>query len=157
LTLNGYPVASFADAQYALHRAPGRGRVAVTWRRGTEAMKGALELAEGWRKTNLTWRPSLLDVLPSLPLYGTDLTAAEKKALGLSEKRLAFRQQDRVPKDAQEAGVRSNDVIIGIDGQALEMSLDQFLAHVRRNYLVGDRIAVNLLRGGNRVDVPLTL
>ena len=51
-------------------------------------MKSAiLELPDGWRKTNLTWRPSLLDVLPSLTVYGEDLSAEEKKALGLSAKR----------------------------------------------------------------------
>ena len=91
--LNGLPVASFADVQYALHRAPSKGSVAVSWWRGGVEKSATLELAEGWRRTNSTWRPSLLDILPSLPLYGTELTAAEKKALGLPPKRLAFRQQ----------------------------------------------------------------
>jgi hypothetical protein len=155
-TLNGYPVASFADAQYALHRAPAQGRLAIAWQREGQALSGELELAVGWRKTNLTWRPSLLDILPSLPLYGDDLSAAEKKTLGLSEKRLAFRQQ-KPTKDVREAGVREGDVILGIDGLPLEMSMDEFLAYVRRNYLVGDRVTLNMLREGRRVDLPLTL
>lgn len=155
--LNGLPVASFADAQYALHRAPAKGSAAVSWRRDGKDQSGTLELAEGWRKTNLTWRPSLLDVLPSLPLFGTDLTAAEKQALGLSAKRLAFRQQQISARDAAATGVRENEVILGVNGEALEMAAGEFLAHVRRNYLIGDRLTLNILRDGKRVDLPLTL
>src|SRR5262249_2663992 len=56
--LNGYPVASFADAQFALHKGPKSGRIPVEWRRGADTMSGHLELKAGWRKTNLTWRAS---------------------------------------------------------------------------------------------------
>ena len=120
-------------------------------------MQGTLDLVEDWRKTNLTWRPSVLDLLPSLPLYGTELTAAEKQALGLAEARLAFRQQDKVPRDALAAGIRAGDVITGLGGKMPAMTLEEFLAHVRRNYLVGDRVTVNVVRDGKRVDVPMVL
>lgn len=156
-TLNAVPIASFADAQYALHRAPARGRVAIAWQRGDKRHTADLDLAAGWRTTNLTWRPSLLDLLPSLPLYGTDLDAAEKRALGLPPKRLAFRQQESVSNDARAAGVRPGDVILGLDGNTPEMTLAEFLAHVRRNYLVGDRVTLNVLRAGKRLDLPMTL
>jgi predicted metalloprotease with PDZ domain len=156
-TLNALPVASFADAQFALHRAPAKGQIPVTWERDDRAMTGTLELAEGWRKTNLTWRPSMLELLPSLTVYGDDLTAAEKKALGLSERRLAFRQQKKVHSQAKAAGVQADDVIVGLDGQPLEMTMDEFLGHVRRNYLVGDRVTLNVLRDGKRVDLAMTL
>src|SRR5262245_33648572 len=79
--LNIRPVHSFADAQHALHMAPARGAVPVTWSRDGAEHKGELQLADGWKKTNITWRPSLMDLLPSLPLFGTDLTAADKKSL----------------------------------------------------------------------------
>jgi hypothetical protein len=157
VSLNGVPVASIADAQYALHRAPRAGTIPVTWQRDGRALNGRLELTDGWRRTNITWRPSLLDGLPSLSLYGADLSAAEKKALGLSEKRLAFRQDAPVPRDMQAAGVRAGDIIIGIDHQPLEMTVDQFLGYVRRNYLAGERVTLNLIRDGKRVDLPLTL
>jgi serine protease Do len=155
--LNGLPVASFGDVQYALHRAPAKGQVAVRWLRDGKEMAGRLDLAEGWKMTNLTWRPSLLDILPSLTVYGTELTAAEKKQLGLSAKRLAFRQDSTVHREAKAAGVRAGDVIVGIDGQIMEMTLPEFLAYVRRNHLVGDRITFNVLRAGKRVDLPMTL
>ncbi len=156
-TVNGATVASFADVQYALHRAPGKGELPLTWQRAGAALSAQLKLTESWRKTNWTWRPSMLDILPSLPVSGEDLSAQEKKALGLPEKRLAFRQDQRVGTDAKRTGVQAGDVIIGIDDQALEMMMDDFLAHIRRNYLVGDRITLNILRAGKRVNLPLKL
>lgn len=154
---NGLSVASFADLQYALHKAPAEGKLPLAWERDGKRLHAELVLPPGWRKTNLTWRPSLLDILPSLPLFGDDLTPAEKKALGLSEKRLAFRQDNPVHSSLKAAGVEPDDVVIGINQEPLEMTLDQFLAHVRRNYLVGDHITLNVIRHGKRLDLPMTL
>jgi hypothetical protein len=155
--LNGLPVASFADAQYALHRAPATGRIPVSWLRDGRETTAKLDLAAGWRKTIPTWRPSLLDLLPSLSVYGDDLTAAEKKAIRLGPGRLAFRQQKEIHKDVRTAGVRVGDVVIGIDRQFPEMSMLEFLGYVRKTYLVGDRITLHVLREGKRVDLPMTL
>jgi len=155
--LNGYRVASFGDAQYALHKAPVKGSIPLMWLRDGAEMSGALEVAEGWRKTNLTWRASIIELLPSLSLFGEDLTAGEKKGLRLAEKRLAFRQGERVQKSLAAAGVKGGDVVIGLDGAVMEMTMKEFLGHVRRNYLVGDKVTLNVLRDGKRVDVPLTL
>jgi predicted metalloprotease with PDZ domain len=156
-TVNGIRTASIADIQYGLHRAPAAGQVEVTWLRHEEPHTARLQLAPDWRKTNLTWRPSLLDILPSLSLYGDDLTADEKRALGLTEKQLAFRQDQKVHRTMQAVGVEPGDVIVGIDQLPLEMTMLEFLAHIRRNYLVGDRITLNVLRGGKRVDLAMTL
>src|SRR5438270_1770324 len=43
--LNGLPVASFADAQYALHRAPAKGRIPISWERDGKTQTGELEVA----------------------------------------------------------------------------------------------------------------
>jgi serine protease Do len=155
--LNGLPVASFADASYALHKAPAAGSISLSWVRGGQGQSGTLEVAAGWKKTNLTWRPSMLDILPSVPFSGDDLTAAEKTALGLSEKRAAIRQDDEVHKALKAAGIRGGDVIVGFDGRAVDGSIRDLLGFVRRNYLVGDEITVNVIRGGKPVEVKLVL
>jgi hypothetical protein len=155
--LNGYNVASFGDAIYALHKAPAKGSIPVTWVRDGKEHSAALEVADGWRKTNLTWRPSMLDLLPSVPFSGEDLTATEKKALGLAETRAAFRQDDEVHSTLKAAGLMGRDVVIGFDGQAVEGTIGKLLGFVRRNYLVGDEITVNVIRGGKRVDLKLKL
>jgi serine protease Do len=156
-SLNGMPALTFLDAQYALNQAPAKGRILVTWERDGKAMTGVLELAEGWRKTNITWRPSMLDILPSLSLYGEDLTAKEKQALGLPEKRLAFRQDNTMHRDAKAAGVEPGDIIVGVDNLNLEITMLEFLGYVRKNYLVGDKITLNVLRGGKKIDLQITL
>jgi serine protease Do len=155
--LNGYPVASFADASYALHKAPAKGSIPVTWvRNGTES-SGTLDLATGWRKTNLTWRPSMLDILPSVPFAGDDLIADDKKKLGLSARRAAFRQDDKVHSTLADAGLRAGDVIVGFDGAAVDGGMRDLLGYVRRNYLVGETVTVDVLRDGKQVRIQLKL
>jgi S1-C subfamily serine protease len=156
-TLNGQSVASFGDAQYALHRAPASGRIPFTAERGGRKLSGQLELTEGWRETNITWRTSLLDLLPSLSIFGQDLSAEEKKALGLSPKRLAFRQDKNVHPDAKAAGVRENDIIVGVNHKKLEMDMLQFLGYVRRHFRVGERITLDVIRDGKPLELSVLL
>jgi membrane-associated protease RseP (regulator of RpoE activity) len=155
--LNGLPVASFADVQYALHRAPAAGQVGVTWERAGRTHQGRLHLADGWRQTDVSWRWSLRGLDPQPCVHGDDLEPAQKKAVGLSARRLAFRQGPFVPAAAEQAGIRQNDIILGVDGKALEMTERQFRAYLRLNYQVGDRVTFNLLRKGKRLDVPVKL
>jgi S1-C subfamily serine protease len=96
-------------------------------------------------------------MLPSITVYGTDLTLKEKKSLALDEKRLAFRQDEPVHSAAKAMGVEVNDVIIGVDDKKLEMSMEEFLGYVRQNYLVGESMTLNLLRKGKRVDLNVKL
>jgi S1-C subfamily serine protease len=155
--LNDHSIASFGDIQYALHKAPKKGRIPIAWERSGQMTNGHLEVAEGWRKTNLTWRPSMLSLLPSLSLSGDDLTPAQKKALGLGEKRLAFKQESFVHREAKAAGVQPGDIIIGINNQVQDLAMLEFFGYVRRNFLVGDKITINILRNGKRFDLPMTL
>jgi hypothetical protein len=39
----------------------------------------------------------------------------------------------------------------------LEMTARQFAAHVRLTYRPGERIVLNVLRGGKRLELPLKL
>src|SRR5262245_57314960 len=153
--LNSVPVHSFGDAQYALDRAPKSGEIAIAWQRGETTYQEKLQLADGWRRTDVSWRASVRYMVPYARLYGTDLTAEEKKALGLTPEQLAFRQKDNVPRQAADAGIRPGDVIIGIDKQMLETDLDGFLRHVRGNYLIGDTTTIHILRDGKRLDLPM--
>ena len=155
--LGGVPIHSFADAQFALDKAPKSGSVEVAWQRGDRAMKDKLPLPEGWRKTEIYWRPSMQRLVPSPRLYGLDLKPEEKKALGLPASQLAFRQKALVPTQARAAGIRGGDIILGIDDKRLDMDVDGFVGYVQRNYLVGDRVTVNLLRDGKRMNLPMTL
>ncbi|HEY1861645.1 MAG TPA: Trx7/PDZ domain-containing (seleno)protein, partial [Gemmataceae bacterium] len=133
--LNGVPIHSFADAQFALDRAPKVGSIAIVWQRDDKVHTEKLALPEGWRKTDVIWRASKRDLLPSARLSGFELTDLEKKALGLSAKQLAFRQRDSLSKQAKEAGIRAGDIILGVDDKPLETDLDGFRAYIQNNYL----------------------
>jgi serine protease Do len=157
LTLHGRTVASFADVQYALHRAPAAGRVAVTWERGGRSFRGEVELSAGWRRTDVSWRASTRRLGPDPVVQGTDLTDEEKQTLGLSASRLAFRPGAFLARAARQAGLLGGDIIIGLNGRALEMTERQFVAHVRLHHQPGDRVTVMVLREGRQVNVPVTL
>jgi serine protease Do len=156
-SVNGYAVASLADVQYALHRAAAQGRIRAVWQRDGHEASADLSLAQGWRITDVSWRPSLRSLGPAPCVRGEDLSADEKKKLGLPAKQLAFRQGNFVAEVARQAGIRQNDIILGVDHKILEMSAQQFSAYLRLTYQIGDRVTFNLLRNGQRLDIPLKL
>jgi serine protease Do len=157
LKVNGYRVASFGDIQYALHQAPPEGRIPVTWDRDGKTYLGNLAMPAGWRQTDISWRWSLRGLDPAPCVHGEDLEAAEKKQLGLADKRLALRQGNFVTQAARQAGIRQNDIIIGVDNKPLFMTARQFGAYVRLNYKVGDRITFHIIRNGQRLKVSMEL
>lgn len=155
--LNKLPVHSFADAQYALDGAPQTGTIPIHWSRDGETMSGKLTLLSGWRKTDIRWRPSMMDHLGSARLYGDDLSTSERRRYGLTRKQLAFHQRSNVHSQARAAGVRSGDIILGFDNKKLEVNAYDFQRYVRRNYVSGDRVKINLIRNGKRISLPMKL
>jgi predicted metalloprotease with PDZ domain len=155
--LNRVPIHSFGDAQFALDRAPATGSIDIAWRRGDQNMQALLTLPEGWRKTSINWRASMQRFVPAARLYGIDLTHEEKKALGLAPEQLAFRQKDPVHSQARAAGIRPGDIILGVDDKQLDTDVTGFVRHVYSNYIIGDRVNVNLLRDGQRLNLVMTL
>jgi membrane-associated protease RseP (regulator of RpoE activity) len=155
--LGDVPIHSFGDATYALDKAPASGALSLSWMRDEESLTASIELPKGWRKTDISWRPSLRRLIPSMPLRGDDLGATERKQLGLTGKQLAFRQNDRLPARAKDAGFQVGDIIIGVDDRKLDLSVTDFYFYVRREYLVGDTIHLAVLRDGKKLTVPLPL
>jgi serine protease Do len=155
--MGGLRIRSFADAQTALDQAPVKGSLAVEWLRDGERHSATLALKDGWRRTDISWRPSMQKYLASPRLYGRDLSLDERKALGLKPKQLAFAHRDRVLTQAKNAGIRSGDVILGFDGRELEMTAYDFQTWVRENHILGDRVKINVIRDGKRLDIPMTL
>lgn len=155
--LGAVPIHSFGDAQFALTHAPTQGDLAIAWQHDGKTSQGKLTLTDGWRKTNVSWRPSIQHFLPQIRLSGTDLNTTERKQLGLTEKQLAFRQRDAIAMQARTAGIRPGDIILGVDGKQLQMDSFGFIHFIQENYFAGDRVTVNLLRDGQRMDIAMTL
>jgi serine protease Do len=155
--VSGTAIASLGDLQYALHSAPAVGQVPIAWQRGGRTMRGRLDLAPGWRETDISWRGSMWGLSPSPGVYGTDLTAAEKQTLGLSSSHLAFRQGRPVTANARAAGIQADDIIVGLEDRTLEMSMLQFNAYIRLHYQPGDRVVFDVFRDGQRLKLPMLL
>lgn len=155
--LNGVPIHSFGDAQFALEHSPKSGAIDIAWLRDGKQATGKLALTEGWRVSNVRWRPSIQWFIPQPRISGTDLDAKERKALGLTEKQLAFRQRDAISQQARDAGIRPGDIILGVDNRKLDLDMGGFQYFIQENYFAGDRVTVNLLRDGKRMDIPMTL
>lgn len=155
--VNGMPIASVMDVQYALHKAPRAGEVQLAWRRGSEEKKGVLKIAEGWKKTDVSWRWSLKSLSPNPSIIGDDLDLDARKALGLDAKQLAYRHMNFLTPVARHAGLQANDVIVGVDGVSLSMTARQFETHLRLNFRVGQEITLNVLRGKDRIQLKLKL
>ncbi len=156
-SLNGLPTASFLDVQFALHQAPASGKIPVTWERRQETIQGDIALPANWRQSDVSWRWSLKSMKPLPQVQGEDLSAAEKKALGLAPARLAFRQDGFVPQAAQQAGIKIGDIILGVDDRPLEMTARQFETFMRLNYKVGDTVSFNIVRDGKKQKVAVKL
>lgn len=157
VSVGGRPVASFADLQYSLHHAPASGMLPVTWERSGQSQSAALSLPQGWRKSDLSWRASMWSLPPAAAVHGKDLSPAEKEALGLSAKALAFRQGQFVPAPAARAGIKPNDIILGLDGQKMEMTMLQFNLHIRMNHEVGETVIYRVIRDGAELKIPMKL
>lgn len=155
--LGGLPVHSFADAQFALDRAPNSGSLPIVWKSGEQLRTGELVLVKGWRRTDISWRSSMSAMVATAPVYGKDLTAEERDDHNLTPKQLAFWQKSQVAFVARSAGIRAGDLVVGFDGLSLEMDAYQFQDYVRSNYAAGDSVTVEVLREGKRLSLPLTL
>jgi serine protease Do len=157
LEVNHLAIATFTDVQYSLHKAPAAGELPVKWTRAGRVLEAALKLQPGWRQTDISWRRSLKSLEPASGLNGDDLTVQEKQQLGLPPKALAFRQGNFPARQARQAGIQQNDIVIGVDGKTLEMTARQFDAFIRLNYRTGDTVSVNILREGKRLELRMKL
>jgi len=157
LTVGPVPIHSFADAQFALDKAPAQGRLSVAWLRGTERLAADLDLPRDWKKTDLSWRASVRwRLIPSLPLSGEDLSPDDRRSLGLLEGQLAFRGA-RLKDRAREAGLQAGDIVVALNDRTPNMTVSDFRAFIRREFLVGDTITLTVLRDGKPIKIPLTL
>ena len=152
-SVDGRSVASIADVSFALHKAPAIASVPITWERDGRQLSGKMVLVDGWKRTNVTWRPSMLDLLPAVPFGGGELSAAERKALGILPGQAAFRETAQVHKSLAASGIRPGDVIVGVDGKTVDGEIGDLLGYVRKNQLIGDAITFDVIRDGKRIGV----
>lgn len=155
--VNRVPIHSHGDFQFALDSVPKKGTVGMAWMRDGKSKSGQVKLMPNWRRTDIGWRPSLRKFVAKANVYGKNLTAEEKKELGLDPDQLAFRQNDRLQPAAKKAGVKVGDIIYGVDDKMLKTNAYGFLTYVRGNYLKGESMTLNLFRNGRKKKIKMKL
>ncbi len=160
LTMNGQPICSIADMQWVLHHVPADGGTlsVETSRTG----KHTLELRQGWKEYDISWRGSIFSLSPRLRVWPPILAYEKRKALGIDDAHTALEvryigQEYPGGKAAYEAGLRLNDVIVELAGKPLTLNSEQFHAQIKLNYKVGDSVPITVLRDGKRVPLKIPL
>jgi serine protease Do len=163
-TMNGQPLLSIADVQWVLHRTPAAGGVVkATVLRTGNPRDIALTLAEGWRgRDDLSWRASSWELrragLGAMKL--DELTPDERSAASLPAETKALMVKhvgQYAPHDvAKKAGIVKGDILLGFDGKPFTRETD-VLAYALREKKAGDKVDVEIQRGGEKRKVTITL
>jgi serine protease Do len=153
LSINGAPMLSIADFQFALHHVPDQTTLKVEVRRGADKKTLSVALAGEWRKaTDFTWRTSCGDVRIGMTL--DPLSDAERKAVGLRAGGMKIKAA--WPKGpAGMAGFLAGDVILALNGQPVPDKETEFIAYVRQKFLPGQKIKLSIVRAGKKQDISM--
>lgn len=157
--LAGQPLISTADVQWVLHTSPVEARLPVTFRRTGKLQSGELQLAGDWKQADISWRASswygLRQGIKFEPLPQADRTA---RGIAPGQLALAIRGMfGRGGPKLQQAGLKTGDVIVALDGQTAELDESQFLARLRLDHGPADSVKLTILRGNNRQDFTIPL
>jgi len=163
IAANGVPVLTSADLQFALNSVPEPGKVLLAVARGGKRLAPLpLALGPGWRRTDISWRPSQAGIPPTVGLWAEPLGEAQKKQRGLPPGSLALRvsflfpgpEAARSRGDLKMGDLKMGDVILDVNGKNLPaMTTRQFHTYFRLNFNVGDTVTLNVLRGSQRLDL----
>ena len=164
LTLNGQPLLSIADVQWALHNAPAQGTVQAVIQRGTERISRNLSLTDGWRKrVDISWRATSWDLrrmaMGGLLLH--ELSEQERKEAQLADGQLGLVAQHvgeyGEHAAAKRAGFQKGDILIEVDGQTGRMSESALFGYLLQKHMPGTRIPITVQRQGERVKLELPM
>ncbi len=162
-TLAGQPLLSIADLQWVLHNAPAAAKLPAQVRRDGELVDLSIDLPDGWRRGNISWRATTWD-LRRMGLGGlwlVELSDDQRTEAGLAEGALAL-QVKHVGEYgehavAKRAGVRTGDILVSFDGRSERMSESELLAYTMQRKRPGDEVAVTVLRDGKKESMKFAL
>lgn len=161
--LAGQPLLSIADLQWVLHNAPATTKLPTKVRRAGEAVDVSLDLPDGWRRGDISWRTTTWDLrrmgLGGLwleELTGEQLAGSKLPgdAMALRVKHVGEYGEHAV---AKRAGFQKGDILVSFDGQTGKMSETGLLAYSMQRKRPGDEVAVTVLRNGKRETLKFAL
>lgn len=159
VSINGQPLISLADIQWALHRAPAEGKLEVKVNRRGSTQARSIVLPAEWKKSDIAWRASSwyglrqgfkVELLPD----------GERQSRGIAAGQMALVVKGLFGQNAakvKEAGVAMNDVIVAVDGQTAAKTESEFLTDLRLKHGPKDSVKFTLLRGSERREVTIPM
>jgi hypothetical protein len=125
-------------------------------RRGRTIIDLTMTLEIGWRRGNITWRPTTWG-LRQMGLGGmklVDLSDEDRRRLNLADDRMALKA-DHVGEYgehaiAKRAGFKKGDIIVAVDGHDRRMTESQLIEYALWQKGRGDTMAVTVVRDGER-------
>lgn len=157
VSLSGQPLISTADVQWALHVAPVEATLPVTLKRAGKTLAKQLKLFGDWKEYDIGWRASSWYGLRQGVKF-EPLPTAEREKVGLTADQLALVIKGLFGKGGpklQQAGFKTGDIIVAVDGKSAPLTESQFLALLRLNYGPRDTIKLTLLRGDKRQELSI--
>ena len=144
--VNGLPIVTAFDIQHALNEAGSAKEVAIEVERDGKPVATKVALADGWKRSDASWRRSLWNARPNMGFGGAELAPDEKKKRGIPEDGLAFHAIFIAPGGAMaKAGLKAGDVIVGVDGKR-KIPYAHFKGYFPLEHQVGDSIEVIFTR-----------
>ena len=157
MTLAGQPITSIADVQWVLHNAGEEKSLTAEVVRESKTELLNLSLDRGWRRRgDISWRAGSWDVrrMTTGGMRLDDLSSEARRGLGLADDVLALRVRylgeygDHAA--AKNAGFRKGDVLVEMDGRDARLTESQWMTTLVNDKRPGDRVAVIVLRDGQR-------
>ncbi|MEZ6188148.1 MAG: PDZ domain-containing protein [Planctomycetota bacterium] len=148
---------SQTDLRGVLHRLEGDA-VTLRWRREGALQSATLELAPGWRASDLGWRKSVAEAriggAAGIP-WPLATNPGERRARGLPEGAMAIKPwwgPAAKERPAVKAGLRPGEWIVAVDGESPDLHGRAFNAWFRLRYEPKQRFTLTLVdpQGGRR-------
>jgi S1-C subfamily serine protease len=153
-SLEGQPLLSTADLQWVLHNAPDKASLRACIERAGKRQEVTLSLPPGWRRGNISWRPTTWD-LRRMGLGGLLLepvSPAERAETNLPKDTLAlsvrWAGEHGAHGTAKRAGIERGDIIVGFDNLTGNHSESDLLAYAVQRKRPGEKVSLTFLRKG---------
>lgn len=152
------PTRSELDIRWALHRLPAdASQVSVKVNRKAASPSASddrllqtitLNLPKGWRESELGWRKSSRSIPFDWGFRASKMTTSERQRSGVPPDGLAIHVLSVKPRGLAAAiDLKKEDIILELDGDRQERSLEQLRSDILRRYSPGDAIRLVVRRG----------
>lgn len=160
--LQGQPLLSIADVQWVLQGVPSNGgAVLADVIRDGQTQQLTLKLPAGWRALDdISWRASTWGLRRRLlgGMFLRPLSEETRAQLKLPTTTLSLQvKYVNTAQAAYRAGVRVDDVLVGLDSRTDLLRDGDLIAYVLRHKQPKETLTLNLLRNGTPVTVSFTM